>query len=85
MMPNHPRMIGDLRLSAALISGVGMSGMVVGVSMGRSTVLRQIPMGIVRNRIATTAANHARLVRALFINAVSFPQTGVDAEIGRRN
>ena len=79
MMPNHPWVIGGLRFAAAVILGVGMSGMVMAVRMGRSAVLSQIPMGIVRDRIAATAANHARLVRALFIGAVRFPQPGVDA------
>ena len=82
-MPNHPRMVGDLRFAAAMI--VGVSRMVVRVSLTGGLVLDQISMGIVGNRISPAAANHARLVPTLLVDAVCLAQTGIDAEIGRRD
>jgi len=85
MMPNHPWVIGSLRSPAAVVLRVGMSGMMMSVRIGRSPVFAQISMRIVRDRIAPAAADHPRLVRTLFIDAVSLPQTGIDAKIGRRH
>jgi hypothetical protein len=84
-MPNHPRMIGDLRFAAATIMGVRMSRMVMRVNAPGSAMLAEIATGVVWDRIPTAAANHARLVCTLLIDAMRLPQAGIDAEIGRRD
>ena len=73
MLPDHPRVIGGLRLSGAVIVAVGMPGMVVRVSMSSGVVLAQIAVRVVRDRIAPAAANHTRLVGAPLIDALSLP------------